>query len=61
VVCQSCGDACPEAAICFPPRLGTAPKPMVEHSACSGCGACVSACPVSAVRLVPSESETDRG
>ncbi|MEX0759065.1 MAG: 4Fe-4S dicluster domain-containing protein [Tistlia sp.] len=52
VVCRSCGDACPEAAIAFPLSLGGTPRPIVEAAACSGCGACVSACPTEAVTLV---------
>lgn len=52
IVCQSCGDACPEAAIRFAPRLHGVARPQVDALACSGCGACVSACPSAVVSVV---------
>jgi ferredoxin-type protein NapF len=53
VVCQACGDACPEAAIRFRARLGGPPRPEVLGDRCTGCGACVGICPVDAVAVVP--------
>lgn len=50
VLCQSCGDACPDVAIRFRPRLRAAPIPEIDESRCSGCGACISACPAGAVQ-----------
>ncbi|MCK7592672.1 ferredoxin-type protein NapF [Lysobacter sp. CAU 1642] len=50
VVCQACRDACGERAIRFPPGAGLG-APMIDASACSGCGACIGACPTSALRL----------
>ncbi len=55
VLCQSCGDSCPEAAIRFAPLLGAAPQPAVDAEACSGCGACVSACPAEAVAVLAAD------
>lgn len=52
VVCQSCRDACPEAAIRFVPRRGGPFLPDIQTPACTGCGACVTACPTSAMGLV---------
>lgn len=52
VVCRSCGDACGEAAIRFSPRLGGAACPAVLADRCTGCGDCVSACPVGAVTMI---------
>ncbi|MEI2736335.1 MAG: 4Fe-4S dicluster domain-containing protein [Rhodoblastus sp.] len=55
VVCRSCGDACPERAIGFRPRLGAPEHPFVT-AACNGCGACVSSCPVSAIAMAGAEA-----
>lgn len=51
VVCQSCGDACPEAAIRFAPRLGGPPLPRLAENRCTGCGACIAVCPEDAVAV----------
>lgn len=49
VVCQACRDACGERAIRFADRgLGA---PLIDSERCTGCGACVGACPASALRL----------
>jgi ferredoxin-type protein NapF len=51
VVCQSCGDACPEQAIRFTLRRGGPPLPSLDENRCTGCGACVPVCPVGAISL----------
>ncbi|CAO3426361.1 ferredoxin-type protein NapF [Azospirillum doebereinerae] len=51
VVCRSCQDACPESAIRFIPAPGGAASAAVDDAACTGCGACVGACPADAVTL----------
>ncbi|WP_353861081.1 ferredoxin-type protein NapF [Azospirillum formosense] len=53
VVCRSCRDACPESAIRFALAPGGVAVPVVEDDACSGCGACLAACPADAVMLQP--------
>jgi len=49
VVCQSCGDACPERAIRFSLQRGGAPLPAVDETRCTGCGACLEVCPADAI------------
>jgi ferredoxin-type protein NapF len=51
VVCQACGDVCPERAIRFPLRRGGPPLPVVDEDRCTGCGACALVCPARAIRL----------
>jgi ferredoxin-type protein NapF len=51
IVCRSCGDACPEVAIRFQPRLGRPPQAIVNEAVCTGCGDCVAICPGDAVTL----------
>jgi ferredoxin-type protein NapF len=48
IVCRSCADACGQQAIRFAPQQGMS-TPVVDAVNCSGCGACVGACPSSAV------------
>jgi ferredoxin-type protein NapF len=49
VLCRSCGDACPAAAIRF--RPGGVPTPEVLAGRCTGCGACLPACPAAAITI----------
>ncbi|MEW6163784.1 MAG: ferredoxin-type protein NapF [Pseudomonadota bacterium] len=51
IVCRSCGDACGAAAIRFSPRVMGAAHPELIADRCTGCGACVSACPAGAVTM----------
>lgn len=55
VTCFSCRDACGEAAIRFRPALGGA-HPDLDAALCTGCGACVGICPVSAITLSVAEA-----
>ena len=51
VDCRVCGDFCASRAIRFPPRLGGSPVPEIDAAKCSGCGACVAPCPVTAISV----------
>ena len=52
VECRSCGDQCEPRAIRFRPRVGAVARPQLDMDDCNGCGACISACPASALRIV---------
>lgn len=51
VECRVCGDACDARALRFRPAPGGIASLAVELDACTGCGDCVSVCPVSAITL----------
>lgn len=51
VECRVCGDFCDVRAIRFAPRLGGNPLPEIDPERCTGCGACVATCPVSAISV----------
>jgi len=59
VECRSCGDQCESSSIRFQLVVGGVAKPMLEQSACSGCGACYRVCPVQAIEL--RQSNSNRG
>ena len=51
VECRSCYDPCEARAIMMPPRLGGISIPVISTDTCTGCGACLSVCPVQAVTI----------
>ncbi len=50
VICQTCADVCASEAIRFTPRLGSVATPQINHESCTGCGACIAACPENSLR-----------
>ena len=50
-ICRSCGESCDDEAIKFNLKLGGIAEPVLNTEACTGCGACLSVCPVQAVKL----------
>lgn len=51
VICQVCSEQCEQRAIQFQRLPGSIPRPLVNLAACTGCGACVAPCPVSAIQV----------
>lgn len=49
VYCRSCGEHCDSQAISFKPGISSVP--IITAADCSGCGACLSVCPVQAIVL----------
>lgn len=50
-VCRLCGEMCEQRALSFPPQIGGIAPPKITLGNCTGCGACVSSCPVHAVSI----------
>jgi ferredoxin-type protein NapF len=51
VSCRMCEDACEHRAIGFEPRIGGGSSMAISQKNCTGCGACVLACPVRAISV----------
>lgn len=55
VTCRRCAEACDREAIRFRLMVGGRAEPVLNADLCTGCGECLSCCPVSAISLVPLE------
>ncbi|BDI07724.1 ferredoxin-type protein NapF [Sphaerotilus microaerophilus] len=51
VECRLCADACDARALRFVPALGGVAQLRIDTEACTGCGECVSLCPVAAITM----------
>lgn len=56
VLCMVCADHCAPRAIRFAPAAYAIATPILDQSACTGCGACVAPCPVNAIRMLTEAS-----
>ena len=61
IVCQTCGDVCPEAAIQFRMRIGGPAMPLLAADRCTACGECIAACPADAIRLATTTEGSAHG
>lgn len=52
VLCMVCADHCASRAIRFAPATYAIATPILDQAACTGCGACVTPCPVNAIRML---------
>lgn len=53
IYCRSCGESCEANAISFRFSSRAIPIPAIDASACTGCGACIAACPANAIAVAP--------
>ena len=51
VECRSCSEACEPLAIRFQLQIGKVAQPYIDTDSCTGCGGCISVCPVSAINI----------
>lgn len=51
IACRMCDDACEARAIRFRPQGGGRSLAEIDTAHCTGCGACVSICPVKAITV----------
>lgn len=50
-ICRSCGESCEDEVIRFDLKLGGIAEPLLDSERCTGCGSCLSVCPVRVIQL----------
>ncbi|WP_261835753.1 ferredoxin-type protein NapF [Vibrio ishigakensis] len=61
VECRTCSDVCEPFAIQFSLQIGRVAQPKLDSNLCTGCGACVSACPATAISMTDNKEGTNAG
>ncbi|WP_261817701.1 ferredoxin-type protein NapF [Vibrio gallicus] len=61
VECRTCSDVCEPFAIQFALQIGRVAQPKLDSNLCTGCGACVSACPVTAISMSDEKEGSNAG
>jgi len=56
ITCRACSDSCEAGAIRFRLMTGGRDVPLLDPSDCTGCGTCLSVCPVSAISHTSADS-----
>lgn len=56
IYCRSCGESCEAGAISFRFSNRAIPIPTIDTVACTGCGACIAACPADAIGIATGPS-----
>ncbi len=55
VHCRTCQEFCEVEAIAFQLAAGGIALPQIDSNLCTGCGECVSGCPVNAIKMIQPE------
>jgi ferredoxin-type protein NapF len=58
VTCQLCTDSCDAEALTFDLRVRPYGAVKLDEAACTGCGACISMCPVMAIDIIDQRAGT---
>lgn len=51
VICRSCAEVCETGALKFKQVVGGISQVLLDNSACTGCGECVSICPADSISM----------